>query len=119
MSHAKHELSTPDFVSFGGNAEELLAREVGTFEFTVNGCVMDRDKTICLEKMEKFVQKPVWVGTHEAEKVLNIVVVESTGCRVVFGLLPHNVVGFPPESIDAIPRAGREVATRKNVGKVD
>jgi hypothetical protein len=77
------------------------------------------DETIHLEKVEKLVQKPVWVGAHEAKKVLDIVVMERAGSRVVFGLFANDVVRVCPESTDAIPCAGREVATRKNVGEVD
>jgi hypothetical protein len=34
-------------------------------------------------------------------------------------LLADNIVGFLPESIDAVPRADREVAAGKNVGEVN
>jgi hypothetical protein len=58
-------LSTAIFVPFGGNVEEFLVREVGAFEFAMDGRVVDGDETIRLQEVEKLVQKPVWVSVWQ------------------------------------------------------
>jgi hypothetical protein len=85
------------------------------FEFVMDSCVVDGDEMVGLQKVEKFVQQPAWVGMHKVKKVLNSIMVKRAGRRVVLGLSADNIMGFLPELIDMIPHAYGEVAAGKNV----
>jgi hypothetical protein len=109
VHHAQDELSMSFLVALSCNAEKLLPRHASLLEFTVGGCIVYRYKAVGFEEVKEFVKEEVGVDVHEAEEVLNIILMEKVQGSAIVGTVSDHVASILPEMEDVVPGAQRKV----------
>jgi hypothetical protein len=121
LRHPAYESSTDSLVSLLSDPLKPFATDSGTNEFSVDGSEVDRNESVGLEEIEKFVEKEVRISLHKLQQILHVVTFEAArvpddqaGC-----LVGNHVAGRPPELEHAVERAFGHVAAKEDVVEWD
>ena len=80
-----------------------------------NDSVMNGNKAIGLQKMEKFIEKVIGVFSDEAEQVLNVIIVEASKVALQAPSMMYDISSVSPQLEGLIKCAFREATAIQDV----
>jgi hypothetical protein len=106
------------FIPFQGYLLELFPADIETFELMVDGGVVDRNKTVGFQEIQKFIQEVVRVIANEFQEIVEIFLIKITYTASDASLFRYNVASFTPKLPDPEPGTARKATAIKDVLEV-
>lgn len=98
---------------------ELFLADIELFELIVDGGIVDGNKIVGFQEMQKFIQKVVRVITNEFQEIVKIFLIKIIYTASDALLFRYNVASFTPKLPDLESGMARKAIATKNVLKVE